>query len=196
MPPTYIKTHKSMILTSVAELATSNPLVYSWKESRMGMKLANIRGDSTVFLLKASRILFEPSVYNGTGDEARKGIVFAISEEDAKGLQRYEEVIREMAGVDPKIWNSSVRFNEKSQVSFKCKINVSGPNMCRIGDVDNVPTGIPEGGLRGRPASMAIQVKAVYQQRQSAGLVFDVITMRYGAPEKREEMVVAFDDLK
>jgi hypothetical protein len=43
---------------------------------------------------------------------------------------------------------------------------------------------------------MAIQVKAAYQQRQSAGLVFDVITMRYGAPEKREEMVVAFDDLK
>jgi hypothetical protein len=135
-------------------------------------------------------------VYNGTGDESRKGIVFSISDEDAKGIQRFEDVIREMLGIDTKIWNSSVRFNDKAQTSFKCKINVSGPNPCRFCDTDDVVTGIPEGGLRGRPAAMAIQVKAAYQQRQSAGLVFDVITMRYGAPEKREEMVVAFDDLK
>ena len=45
--------------------------------------------------LESVTVVFEPSVYGGTGEETRKGIVLAIKEEDYESISALEEWVRD-----------------------------------------------------------------------------------------------------
>lgn len=156
------------------------------KDGKMGMKFANVYNekDNTPIYLKIceSVIVFEPSVYNGTGDETRKGIVLEISEDDAKLIEDVERSVRAMVASDK--WNSCIR-RENNSVRVKAKIEMSGERSCEFHGGPDEGDGVPS-SLRGRKASVILHVKGLYAQRNASGLMIDVVAMRYG--EKPSQM--------
>jgi hypothetical protein len=148
------------------------------KDGKLGMKFYNVSGEAgpPCFKVENARVLFEPSVYNGTGEETRKGIVMEITEDDAKRIEELESWMRIKSGVSPDKWVPCVRKTDGHQI--KAKINMRGPNQCEFigpnGEKD------PPESLRGRTATAALLVRGVYMQRQASGLMIDVVAMRYG----------------
>lgn len=151
------------------------------KDGKAGMKFANVYNneDNAPIYLKIceSVVVFEPSVYNGTGDETRKGIVLEISEDDAKLIEDVERSVRAMVASDK--WNSCIRRENKS-VRVKAKIEMSGERSCEFHGGPDEGDGAAPSSLRGRKASVILHVKGLYVQRNASGLMIDVVAMRYG----------------
>ncbi len=157
-------------------LATLSDLqVSALKDSKLGMKFGNIRGNGAQihFKLDCLHIPFEPSVYNGTGAELRKGILLEISEADAVALLAFEEKVRQLTGLALDKWNSCVRQHDGNW-RLKAKINMGGERACFFAD------GSPS-SLRGCAAVAVVSVNGLYVQCQVSGLALDVVALRVGA---------------
>jgi hypothetical protein len=144
------------------------------------MKMANISSEADrhlVFRL-ATRVLFEPSVFKGTGEEPRKGIVLALSQEEAEGIAALEDAIRQKLEISPEKWLSNVRRHD-SGISLKAKIDLSGPRACSFLRKDTGAQGPPE-DFKGREVDVVVLVRSVYIQKTGSGLVMDVVAMKYG----------------
>jgi hypothetical protein len=162
-----------------AHLQTTELKLSEPREAKAGMKMATVsRPDESplVFRLPYSRVLFEPSVFKGTGEEPRKGIVLALTDEEAQHVQALEEAVRKRLQVPPERWTSSLRRDERA--SLKAKINVAGERLCSF----QSPAGEnkPPEPFKGRDVEVVVHVRAAYLQKQSNGLVLDVVAMRYG----------------
>jgi len=164
-------------MTTFAKLSTTEP-----KEGKLGMKFVNLTDDNGphCFKVESPKIIFEPSVYNGTGEEERKNIVMAITEEAAKEIEELENWTRIRVGVTPEKWNSCVKRVNGPQL--KAKINMSGQRQCEFAGHNGAK--VAPTYLRGRSATAAILVRGVYMQRNAAGLMIDVVALRYGEVEK------------
>ena len=157
------------------------------KDGKMGMKFVRVAcEDKPVFVkIKSQNIVFEPSVYNGTGEEARKGLVLQLTTEDAKHLQAIEEKIRTEANISSEKWSSCLRESDEGP-RLKAKINMFGPKACEfIGPNDEKKA--PD-RLRGRPATVGVIINGVYMQRNASGLMVDVVAMRYGEVQETEKL--------
>ena len=80
-------------------------------------------------------VAFEPSVYQGTGEEARKGIVFRLRDDDFTAFQALEEWCKQSLqtqtpNVDT-LWSASSKLMDKWGAQLRAKINVHGP-YCAI----------------------------------------------------------------
>ena len=122
-------------------------------------------------------IIFEPSVYNGTGNEERKNIVFGVSPTIEEGLAIMEDaILQALSETHPNIhalWTSSIKpASGDHEASLKAKINVSGKQPCRFFDESNQPTEVPD-VFRPLEAKIVLQVRGVYTQI-SAGLMLSV----------------------
>ena len=66
-------------------------------------------------------VAFEPSVYQGTGDEARQGIVFRLSDSDFASFQALEEWCKQaLQAQTPNVetlWSASSKLTEKWAVN-------------------------------------------------------------------------------
>ena len=159
------------------------------KVSRLGMKFMNVvttKVKSPVTKkITDSKVVFEPNVYNGTGDEPRKGILIDIPEEAAKEIESLENYLRIQAEVHWKIrtelWISCIRRDaDNGTVRLKAKIVLAGDSPCEfLGPED---THAQPSSFRGLPVSFIVLVKSIYVQRNAAGLMLDVVAMRYGSP--------------
>jgi hypothetical protein len=92
-------------------LAKAKPTMGALREAKGEMRIADVWSEgkkSMVFRLN-TRVLYEPSVYNGIGEEARKGIVLALLPEEAKNVAAFEKTIRELNGIQPDKWLSRIR---------------------------------------------------------------------------------------
>ena len=85
------------------------------------------------------RIVYEPSVYNGTGEEERKNIVLELTPEIEQALAAMEDTIRQT--LDEKIPNIEAIWVSSFKPSagfggpiMKAKINVPGEQMCKFFD--------------------------------------------------------------
>ena len=154
------------------------------RDGGMGMKFYSVDSESgpPYLKIKISKIVFEPSVYNGTGNEPRKNIVLEISEEDAKRIEDLEQLTRIRADISPEKWTSCIRRSDTARM--KAKINMHGPRRCEfIGPKGETE---PPDTLRNRPATAAVLVRGVYMQRQASGLMVDVVALKYGEQIKVE----------
>ena len=116
-------------------------------------------------------IIFEPSVYNGTGNEERKNIVFGVSPTIEEGLAIMEDaILQALSETHPNIhalWVSSIKpANGDHEASLKAKINVAGKQPCRFFDESNQPTEVPD-VFRPLEAKIVLQVRGVYIQKNS-----------------------------
>ena len=127
-------------------------------------------------------IIFEPSVYNGTGNEERKNIVFGVSPTIEEGLAIMEDaILQALSETHPNIhalWTSSIKpASGDHEASLKAKINVSGKQPCRFFDESNQPTEVPS-EFRPLEAQIVLQVRGVYIQKTAAGLMLSVSHMQ------------------
>ena len=100
------------------------------------MKICQLRYQGKALSLKLGHesqnttVAFEPSVYNGTGEEIRKGVVFCIGDEDYGSMVELEEWCKDsLRAANPNIdtlWCSSAKRSEKWGPQLKAKINLGG----------------------------------------------------------------------
>ena len=127
-------------------------------------------------------IIFEPSVYNGTGNEERKNIVFGVSPTIEEGLAIMEDaILQALSETHPNIhalWVSSIKpANGDHEASLKANINVAGKQPCRFFDESKQPTEVPD-VFRPLEAKIVLQARGVYAKKTAAGLMLSVSHMQ------------------
>ena len=189
-----------MPIKSAIDLATVSPVTPSpWKDGKLGLRYADIHlgsddscdaGASLVPIVRIenSRVVFEPSVYNGTGEETRLGIVLALGSADAEALEKFEARCRQALKLDGnKTWNSCVRRKDDAPV-LKAKINMEGSRKpCIFTDMKGNRRESPPTPLCGRACTAAVTLRTVYSQRLACGLVAEVVSLRTGEPKPPED---------
>ena len=101
-------------------------------------------------------VVFEPSVYQGTGYEARKVIVLRLSSADFTAFQALEEwckqaLLEQTPNVDT-IWSDSSKLTEKWGVQLRANINVHGPHCASFYDETGSPARLRRCGRASSPA--------------------------------------------
>ena len=80
--------------------------------------------------LQSTTVAFEPSVFQGTGLETRKGTLFRITEDDFNAISAMEEWCRDaLRPTNPNVdalWSAAARKSDKWGCQLKAKINLSG----------------------------------------------------------------------
>ena len=115
---------------------------------------------------------FEPSVFRGTGNEPRKGVVFAIPGDVYDDLLKIEVWARKHLA-DGTVWHSAIKEPGVYSGSIKAKINVSGMYPCEIVDADGKPLPLPEHWSRLKVVPV-LEVRGIYSQKTGSGLILDV----------------------
>ena len=123
-------------------------------------------------------VMCDPSVYGGTGQESRKGILFGTSPEVIEDLKKIEAwAYSQMRDLQPNldvIWKSVIRGTDVP--SFKAKVWVDGKAPCQCVDANNEPTPTPStwGGLLAAP----IFSLSTYRQPDAAGILLEVVGLK------------------
>ena len=140
-------------------------------------------------------IPFAPSVFGGNGSEPRKNIVFSIPDAVRRGFEEIEEWAREsLRPTMPSIeasWHSSIRPSTNYPASLRCKITLSGPGACAIFDDEGKPTEAPD-DWAGRCAIPIIELRGIYLQKASAGLILEVAGLMLGPPKQSGPSTLEF----
>ena len=126
---------------------------------------------------------FAPSVYGGNGSEPRKSIVFSIPDDVRRRFEDIEEWAREalrpsMPAVDA-AWHSAIKPATNYPASLRAKITLSGPGACSIVDQEGQPAEVPD-DWQGRCVIPLIEVRGVYMQKASAGVILEVTGLMLG----------------
>lgn len=168
-----------------------------------GMQLAGIRTGAGVYPvfqpslsehLGEQTVLYEPSVYNGSGQEERVNVVMTVSDSAADQLREVEQLVRDKLrdfapNVD-KIWNSCIGMNQKGLTTLKSKIRVRGENRVKCYDRSRIEIQPP---IQWRNISICpvVEVRGAYVQRTSAGLILEVVACILGdAPYSKAAIVI------
>jgi hypothetical protein len=128
--------------------------------------------------LGSMRVLYEPSVYNGSGSEERVNITMSIDEDAATSILNMEKLVRDqlrpsVPNVD-QIWNSCIRPpSERTGHTFKCKVRLRGEGCVRCFSRTREEMALPQ-SLRGYSIVPVVEVRSAYVQRSSAGLVLEM----------------------
>lgn len=157
-----------------------------------GMQMISIRTDHGRFPvfqpslsenLGEQTVVFEPSVYNGTGQEERVNITMTIDEAAAEQLRSVEETlkdkIREFVPLVDKVWNSSVGVTQKGSTTLRAKIRVRGEGRVKCYDRSRNEIQ-PPSQWRGISICPILEVRGAYTQRTSCGLVIEVVACILG----------------
>jgi len=155
-----------------------------WKQSKV-CQLAQLQCAGRAAYVQASTsddpttwVMCNPSVYGGTGQEERKGILFGTSAEVIDDLRKLEAwTYIQMRDLQPNvdvIWKTAIRATETP--SFKAKIWVSGKAPCQCVDANGDPIPTPEewGGLLVAP----IFSVTAYRQPDAAGLLLEAVGIK------------------
>jgi hypothetical protein len=123
-------------------------------------------------------------VYNGTGQETRKGIIFNIPPELLEVLAQLEDICRQqLDDTVPNVeslWCSTVKPAREYSATLRAKINVAGPRVCTFFDEANQPAEAPA-SWKGLPVNAVVSLRGCYSQRQGLGMLVEVVALQYGA---------------
>ena len=170
----------------VDSLALSPPT-----ESKNGqMKICYLTQDGTPLIARLSTGLdattpFPPSVYNGTGYETRKGIIFHVPERARDAIVGIEDFCKaalrtDMPSVDM-FWNPACKTREPYGAQLKAKINVGDDaKAVKFYDASGNPAEPPSTWHR-MPCNGLLNIRGVYCQRNAVGLIIDVSALQHEA---------------
>ena len=135
--------------------------------AKSNMKICQLKYQGKTLSLKLGEsqnttVAFEPSVYNGTGEEIRKGVVFCIGDEDYGGMAALEQWCKDsLRATNPNIdtlWCSSAKRSEKWG-PLKAKINLGGGLYgAKFYDEAKEPCDAPQ-EWRGLKVSVILQIR-------------------------------------
>jgi hypothetical protein len=157
-----------------------------------GMKTQAIRFRGTCLRLKLSKaeslsVPWEPSTWGGGCSETRKTITFNISQPAFEALAELEDWCRQtLKSAHPSvqaIWRSRIRPAEKYSAAFTAKINLTGPHQARFFDEEARPAKPPL-SWKGLSVNAIVDVRGIYIQRQSIGLMLEVTDLQYCKPSQ------------
>ena len=150
-----------------------------------GMKFAQITyqgGPLSIRLSKdldSIRVPFAPPVYNGDGSEPRKSIVYSIPQ---GGFTELEDWCRQaLEDANPKVqslWCSMLKPADRWGAQLKAKINVAEPRQAKFYDVAKEPCEAPS-DWRGLGVNAVLQVRGVYIQKNSIGLMIETTHLQF-----------------
>ena len=145
------------------------------------------RGDMSI------RIPYVPSVFRGTGEEVRLGIVFETPASVIEQVRQIEAILIEKSraaipNIDA-LWTSCVKPTLHGP-QLRCKINTTGFHKVQlVNDAGNVD--MPLGDLQSRRVLPILNVRGVYIQRNQVGLMIDVAACQVG-PKPTESPQISF----
>jgi len=119
----------------------------------------------------AVTVPFPPSVYRGTGNEPRQGIMFTVPDSVLLAFAAIEEWARKQ--IPDGVWHSAIKHSDKYPATLKAKINVTGPNVCKILDAKQRPTAWPDNWSH-LAVMPIIEFRGVYSQKTGSGLILEV----------------------
>ena len=179
--------------TLLSEAASSSAWTASAPTAAKAMQVAYARlsGKQPVLQLTPQKDLgsitvpWEPNVFNGTGEEARKTISFSIPDEIRQHMELVEEAVREalkpsIPNIDS-IWAGCTKPPAKHPSLLRAKIVVSGEKACACFNAAGEPVPLPK-EWPGLPVVPILAVKPVYIQKAMAGLVLEVTSLMIGEP--------------
>ena len=149
--------------------------------AKNNLSIAEIKGSTPAQLLPKSRMgeittPFNPSVFEGTGTEARKGVLFSIPGDVHDQIAAVEAWAQKaLGGVR---WNSSLKSG-----NLKAKIVVSGSRACFAWDSNDKPTELPT-DWADLPVLPIIKFQGVYVREGEAGLLLEVIALMVGERQR------------
>ena len=173
-------------ISQAPNLDTTKP-----KDLSHGMKVYRVNSDGPFSFTVKVTIPFEPSVFQGTGEESRKGIVLSIDDASFQRLQGIDkQLMKDLTAAYPDIasrWHSPLKeATEKYPAQLKAKINIKGDKICKCFNPEGKPLDLPKQWRR-LEASAVIRVGGVYIQARNAGLLLDVTHLQYDPNQDLEE---------
>ena len=153
------------------------------KELAHGMKVYRVQSDGPFSFKLSATIPFAPSVFQGTGEEERQGIVLSISPEVYDRLTNFSNSFKaQLAETYPDIaqkWTSSLKAaTDKYPAQLKAKIYVKGERTCKYYNMDGLTCKPPENWRR-LEATAVVRVGGIYVQSRGAGMILDVTHLQY-----------------
>lgn len=125
---------------------------------------------------------FPPSVFQGTGEEQRKGIAFNLPPELAEQLEALEakatNMVAERAPTAKTLWNNSVKPAGQYDAKLKAKINVKGGRAANIFDENGERTALPMESWVTQDANAVLELRGAYRQKGSFGLMLEVTHLK------------------
>ena len=112
---------------------------------------------------------FEPSAFQGNGDEVRKGVLFSVPDDVYAGIAAIETWVQGALEEPYAIWNPSVRPPGNYGATLKAKINVSGPHACLAYDIAGQPREFPTDWKGGTPSDSGHRGSRRVQSRDWGG---------------------------
>lgn len=153
--------------------------IYPIRDGGNVVRMQPVRAEA----LGSMRVLFEPSAFNGTGEEERVPISLSIDAEMAAAVQAMEAQVRDkLRATVPNIdalWFSAA----KNGSSLKAKVRVKGEGAVRCYNSKKEPVPIPE-HWRGLAICPILECRAVFVQRTAAGLVLELVAAIIGDSER------------
>ena len=176
------------VCSNLSQLSLGAPMALS----KGNLKKCNLTYDGQALAVRLEgEVAFEPSVYQGTGEEARKGIVVRLSDGDFTSFQALEEWCKQaLQAQTPNVdtlWSASSKLTEKWGAQLKAKINVHGPYCAIFYDDSRQPCKAPQ-GWKGLHINALLEVRGCYVQRNGTGLLLEVTHLRYGEPPEAAEV--------
>ena len=182
--------------TLACEALTARPddlrLSAPYTAGKLGMRCTNLTLDGKHLSLKLAgdmdslTIPFEPSVFTGNGDEARKNLVLNVPENVMQTIAAIEDSCRQQLGEYvpniEAIWCSSIKPSDKFGSSLRAKINVAGERVCYFYEASDAPTSAPE-TWKQLKCNAVVRVRGTYCQKTSVGLLLDITHLQYANAE-------------
>jgi hypothetical protein len=76
--------------------------------------------------------------------------------------------------------------HDSSGPALKCKIDLVGPKACKFTAADGAEAEVPD-FFKDREVEVAVLVRAFYKQKDTAGLIVDVVAMKLGELKTPEQ---------
>ena len=174
-----------LLSTAVADLSQWTVSAPKSKNGQISISGIKYKADYPSLQLIASKrlgeifTLYEPSVYRGTGDEPRKGVVFSIPGDVYNDLLKIEVWAKQQVP-DGTVWHSALKEPGAYTGCVKAKINVTGSYPCDIVNAEGKPLPWPEQWSRLRVVPV-LDVRGIYSQKTGSGLILDVTHIMVGS---------------
>ena len=173
-----------LLSTAVADLSQWTVSAPKSKNGQISISGIKYKADYPSIQLIASKrlgeifTLYEPSVYRGTGNEPRKGVVFTIPGDVYTDLMKIEVWAKQHVP-DGTVWHSALKEPGPFDGCVKAKINVTGSHPCEIVNTDGKPIPWPKqwAFLRVIPV---LEFRGIYSQKTGSGLILDVSHIMVG----------------
>ena len=161
------------------------------KELSHGMKIHRVQSDGPFSFKLSASIPFAPSVFQGTGDEERQGIVLSIPQDAYDRLASFSDSFAaQLAEKYPDIaqkWTSSLKAaTDKYASSLKAKINLKGDRVCKFFSPEGLSIKAPENWRR-LDVTAIVRLGGIYVQSRGAGMLLEVTHLQFDPRAQQEQ---------